>query len=190
MHLLALTVLVAVLVVLFIGAFVIAVGIPFWKSTGTLILSNGEGALVVAKQPYSVKSSAAVTNIPLDIGSSAQAGFFSGTLTLHMLTQVEQVVYNARFALTRQGTGQSNSASNRQSVTFTKLDDMIYPEEQTSFSVTFSTQSGQVYLNVARDQNQFKQGGIFVADSVNYTLFTTFQQSAGPQKRLQQPQPI
>lgn len=170
--------LVLTLVVL-VGAFVIAVGIPFWKSDGTIAIANAAGALVVHQKPLSIQSNAAVINIPLQVGSTKQAGLFSGDLSLHVLTASEQLLYDARFWLMRQGTGQSNGATNTQSVTFTVLWEASYPQDS-NFKVSFSTQSGQVYLNVARTLKP----NTSVASTVNYTLFTNFQQSQGPDKIL------
>jgi hypothetical protein len=160
------------LVVIFVGAFVVAVGIPFWKGQGTLVLSNAQGALIVQRQPVSITSNAKTVNLPLVVGSIEQPGSFSGNLTLHILTKTQQTFYHTTFVIMRQGSG-----AGQQSLTFAILNEDYYPSAA-EFQVSFSTQAGEVYLNVSKQTTN----DLATTTTTSYTLFTTFQQSLGLQK--------
>lgn len=142
------------LMLVFAAAFILVVGLPYWTQTGSLTLSNAQGARVVQSKPFTFTSSADVTSLPVFLPQ--EEGMYSGSVTLHVSSLRNQVVSTTGFYLLRKD----------KLVTLHEEPGMMWPPAPT-LQVSLGIVDGKCFATVTNPERE----------QTTYSIFTSFKAS-------------
>jgi hypothetical protein len=139
------------LVAVFIAAFILVVGLPYWTQPGTLTLSNAQGSRSVVGKPFTFTSTADIVNLPVFLPS--QDGLYTGSVVVHISGLRTQTMTTNSFFLLRQGN----------LTTVHELARDQYPHSP-DVHVNLSVSDGRLFANATNPTHE----------QTSYSLFVTF----------------